>query len=278
MTQTGKGYLFALITALCWSTSGLFVKEIGQSSFVIVGIQALIAQIFNLLNTKEKIRFTAFTMIVGFIQFMMHLTFVLANQYTTVGNAIVLQYSSMIFVLIYQSIDQRKKPEMYQIFVILLALTGMIIFFIDGFSFDSILGNGLAILSGAFFGLQFYLNTKEKADATSSVKIQYLISILVLLIYSIKNPVASFTLKDGIFLLAAGIITVGISGITFAKCIERIPAFSANVVCMSEVIFAPILALIFLKEWFTMHSLIGAILIILSLLYNMYKQKGEKYV
>lgn len=278
MTQTGKGYLFALITALCWSTSGLFVKEIGQSSFVIVGIQALIALIFNFLYTKEKIRFTAFTMIVGFIQFMMHLTFVLANQYTTVGNAIVLQYSSMIFVLIYQSIDQRKKPEMYQIFVILLALTGMIIFFIDSFSFDSILGNGLAILSGAFFGLQFYLNTKEKADATSSVKIQYLISILVLLIYSIKNPVASFTLKDGIFLLAAGIITVGISGITFAKCIERIPAFSANVVCMSEVIFAPILALIFLKEWFTMHSLIGAILIIFSLLYNMYKQKGEKYV
>ncbi|MGM9947647.1 EamA family transporter [Floccifex sp.] len=126
--MNGKGIFYALLTALCWSTSGLFVKQIGQSAYVIAGLQAVIALFMNILYTKKRICFSFFIIVVGFIQFMMHITFMLANQLTTIGNAIVLQYSSMIFVLLYQSIDQKKEPEKYQWLVIGLAILGMVFF------------------------------------------------------------------------------------------------------------------------------------------------------
>lgn len=277
--MNGKGIFFALLTALCWSTSGLFVKQIGQSAYVIAGMQSMIALLLNILYTRKRIHFSFFIVVVGFIQFMMHITFMMANQLTTIGNAIVLQYSSMIFVLLYQSIDQKKKPEKYQWIVIGLAVLGMVLFFMDDFSFDSIKGNGLAIVSGAFFGLQFYLNSKKQADASSSMKIQYLFSILFFLLYVLKNPVLSFSKQDGFYIALLGIITAGLAGVFFTKCIERIPPFSANVLCMSEIVFAPVLAFLILHEWFTFHSLLGAIFIVLSLMYNVYEQKkGDSYV
>ena len=59
--------------------------------------------------------------------------------------------------------------------------------FMGGFPFDFIKGDSLAIVSGAFFGLQFYLNSKKQADASSSMNIQYLFSILFFLFYVIKK-------------------------------------------------------------------------------------------
>ena len=151
-----KGYLYAFFTALCWSTAGLFVKFINQSAFVITGYKALIALFFNLIFIRKKIRVSLFIIGVGMVQFMVNFTFALANQMTGVGSTIVLQYSSMIFVLIYESIEKKRLPYLYQIIVIVLAMIGMTVFFLDSISFESTLGNALAIISGAFFGLQFF--------------------------------------------------------------------------------------------------------------------------
>lgn len=273
-----KGYVYALLTALCWSTAGLFVRYINQSAFVIAGSTGLIAFIFNQLVNRNSIKLTKFTILIGLCQLIMHISFVYANQLTSIGNAIVLQYSSMIFVLIYQSIDKRKLPSSYQYIIITMAAIGMMIFFLDSFSLQGNIGNLLAVLSGAFFGLQFYLNTKEKADPTSSLMIQYLISILIMIPIVMIKPI-KFSSQDVMFIVLSGVFQTGLSGIFFAKCIVKIPAFSANVICMSEVIIAPIWAFIFLNEVFTPYTLIGAIIIICSLLLNVYmeyltKEKG----
>lgn len=266
-----KGYIYALLTALSWSTAGLFVKYINQSAFVIAGSTGFIALVFNQLVNRRKIRISKFTILIGICQLIMHLSFVFANQLTSVGNAIVLQYSSMIFVLIYQSIDKRKLPNFYQYIIIGLAAIGMIIFFIDSFSLKGNIGNLLAIFSGAFFGLQFYLNTKDKADPGSSLIIQYTLSIMIMIPMLMTNPI-KFSSQDIIFIVLSGIFQTGLSGIFFAKCIIEIPAFSANVICMSEVIIAPIWAFIFLKEVFSPSALVGALIIICALILNVYME------
>ena len=47
MTSTTKGYLFALITAVCWSLTGLFVKFINQSVYLIALIPAIIYGLYQ---------------------------------------------------------------------------------------------------------------------------------------------------------------------------------------------------------------------------------------
>lgn len=272
MSSRYKGYLFALLTAICWSVSGLFVKIVSQSAAVISGIEAVVGLIFIYGMNWKKIRFTKFIVLIGFCQFMMHITFVYANQLCTVGNVIVLQYSSMIFVLIYESIDKKKFPKLYQWFVILIAVVGMIIFFYDSFSFDSILGNVLAIVSGAFFGLQFYLNTKDSAMPESSMVSQFLMMIAFMAVDILLNKNFKITQVEIGELIACGLIQTVLASICFAKCIRLIPAFTANVICMSEIVLAPLWAFILLNEKFTPLSFLGACIIVSSLLLNSYKE------
>lgn len=270
MNSTSKGYLYALLTAICWSTSGLFVKIVDQSALVISGITAIVAFLFNRIIIRKKIKINKYIVIVGFVQFMMHITFVYANKLTSVGNAIVLQYSSMIFVLLYESIEKKELPMKYQWIVILLAFSGMFIFFMDSFSMDGFLGNILAIISGAFFGLQFFLNTKKEADPSSSLTIQYLFSIGIMVIYVFIEKNVQVSLKDLAYLGGSGIFQTALAGFFFSKCITLIPAFTANVICMSEVIFSPLWAFLFLQEFFTPFAFIGSMIIIVSLFINIY--------
>ena len=90
------------------STSGIFIKSINQSALVISGTTSLIGFIFIYGLNYKKIKINKKTMLVGLVQFMMGITFVIANKLTSVGNAIVLQYSSMIFILIFGCLERKK--------------------------------------------------------------------------------------------------------------------------------------------------------------------------
>ena len=276
MTSTTKGYLFALITAICWSLTGLFVKFINQSVYLITLIPAIIGFLINYTVDRKKIKISRFIVIVAICQLITHLTFVLANKLTSVGNAIILQYSSMVFVLIYECIDLKKRPKPYQLLVVLMAFTGMFIFFVDSLSIGNMLGNTLALVSGMFFGLQFYLNTKNEADPYSSVQINYILTWIYALVGIFVTGINPLSISDICFLGLSGLIATGLAGVAFIHCINKIPAFTANIICMSEVIFAPLWSMIFLGEFFTPVSFVGALMMICALSFNIYKQRGAK--
>lgn len=269
MTLMNKGVLYALLTAICWSTSGIFIKSINQSALVISGTTSLIGFIFIYGLNYKKIKINKKTMLVGLVQFMMGITFVIANKLTSVGNAIVLQYSSMIFILIFGCLERKKKPYLYQSIVIICALVGIILFFINEFSFDSMFGDFMAIVSGFFFGLQFYINSKAGTDTTSAYIAQYIISISVMIIFIVIKGI-NFNIRDFVLLGADGVFQTFFAALFFAKCIKLIPAFSANVICMSEIIFAPIWSLILFDERFTQTAFIGACVMIFALMLNVY--------
>lgn len=267
--MTNKGILYALLTAIVWSTSGIFIKSINQAPLVISGMTSIVGLLFILLVNRNHIKITKVNFMIGMIQFLMNITFVFANKLTSVGNAIVLQYSSMIFILILNCIRNKKIPYWYQLIVIIFAIIGMVLFFIDEFSFDSLLGNIIAIISGFFFGLQFYLNGKNHSETSNTFIAQYMITIFAMLIYIMMNGL-SLTLKDTSMLICSGIFQTFLAACFFARCIKYIPAFSANVICMSEVIFAPIWSFLLFHEQFTASAFWGACIMIIALLFNVY--------
>lgn len=272
MTTSIKGMIFALLCAICWSFTGLVTKIVPLSVYVISGIEGLTSFVFLLYIKRNKIKITPYVLMVGLIQFLMHITFAIANKYCNIGNAIVLQYSSMIFILFYQFIDKHKKPQFYQIIVILLSIIGMVIFFYDSISFKNFIGSLLAVISGAFFGLQFYLNTKEKANPDISNIVQFGFAVIGMFAYFLITKETHITINQVLQLISAGVICGLFASLCFAKCIKYISAFSANVICMSEIVFASVWGLIFLHEAFTRTSLIGAVFMVTALIYNKYKE------
>ena len=151
---SGAMYLFG--TALLWSFIGILVHANSQSALLIGAVTAIFMALFILLVGRPVLRVSRLIVLVAVCNFVTGTTFNFANQLTTVGNAIVLQYTSMIFVIVYQSLATHTLPSPAKIASVVVAFTGMGLFFLGDLSVEGMLGNLLAVISGATFGLCFF--------------------------------------------------------------------------------------------------------------------------
>lgn len=262
-----KGVFCLLMTAFCWSLAGLFIRASHLNGLGFSMMSSIVAIPLSMIIHHKKLVFNKMTVTVGVFQFLMSLTFIYANKLTSVANAIVLQYSSTIFVLIYQSIDLRELPTKRQMGIIAIVFIGMALFFADTLSFSHLLGNILAIISGACFGMQFYLNNKEEAEAFSSTIFAYMFSLTVGLI--VFRGLPNFHITDAFGVCGYGFFPMCLGGIFLALGISCTEAFTANLICMLEVILAPLWAFIFFHETISGISLIGAGMVVGGIILNL---------
>ena len=197
----------------------------------------------------------------------MMITFYGANQLTTVGNAVVLQYCSTAFVVMYQAVDERRLPEAVRVGVVLLALVGMVLFFFDELTVDGIVGNALAIVSGAFFGLMFYLNSKLGAAPLCSSMVGWTLAVVVGLAAVPSLP--QVAPEEWGSMVVQSLVCTCLASVLFAYGIVRVPALSANMICMSEVVLAPLWAYLLFGEAFGRFAFLGAALIVASIILNL---------
>lgn len=262
------GYIYMLLTALCWSFAGVCIRFNSQTAIMISAINGLIGLILNSIMNKQKILINK-TIIIGAIaQFMMGMTFTFANQLTTVGNAIILQYSSMIFVLIYQTIDTRKLPSFKQIGIVCIVIIGMVTFFFESLTLKGMIGNIISIISGAFYGLQFYVNTKKDANPVSSMLLAFMMNTSLLL-FAFKD-IPSIALSEWGVLLIQGIVCAGLGSFFFSKGISLVHPLSANILCMLEIVFSPLWALFIFNEGMSSYAILGAVIMVVGIMFNLY--------
>ena len=122
MSTKNKGNLYILLTAILWSTGGLLIKFIPGNAVAINGARSLIALIFFCIYRKTvKVKVNRFILAAAICLVLTNLLYVIANKMTTAANAIVLQYTAPIFVLIWDCIYQKKIPKKQQCLVVLMA-------------------------------------------------------------------------------------------------------------------------------------------------------------
>lgn len=264
--RTG-GYADLFLTTLCWSFVGFFTRSNTCSAWLTSAVASLSGLLFLLIVVRPTLRFTGRAVLVGLVNCVMSLTFIFANKLTSVGNAIVLQYSSTIFVIIYESIERRHLPRASKVGVVALAFAGMLLFFFDELTAEGMLGNLLSIVSGAFFGLAFFMNAKPGALPMPSSLVGFAVTSLGFLVAAPEVP--SVSPMNWALMLGQGIVCSGVSSIFYARGIRRVPALTANMICMSEVILAPTWAFLAFGESFGRFALIGAVLIVASIVINL---------
>lgn len=262
---SGAMYLFG--TALLWSFIGILVRANSQSALLIGAVTAIFMALFILLVGRPVLRVSRLIVLVAVCNFVTGTTFNFANQLTTVGNAIVLQYTSMIFVIVYQSLATRTLPSPAKIASVLVAFTGMGLFFLGDLSAEGMLGNLLAVISGATFGLCFFLNSRPDASPMVSSLISCGISMLPIVYFA--GALDSVRPFEWGLMLVHGLFCSGLASVLYAKGIARTNAFAANLVCMSEVVLAPCWSALFFGEVFRWNEFLGAAIIVLVIVANM---------
>ena len=271
--QKIRGVLTMLSASVCFSLGGLLIKMVPWNPLAINGVRNLIASCvigLYICFTHHRIKVN-FTVLSGAVCMAGVTTmFTIANKLTTAGNAIVLQYSAPIWIILLMFVFFGKKPSRLEAVTIILVLAGILCFFFDSLSTGKIVGDLIAFLSGLFYAGMFMLNQFEKGDPLSSIVIGQFLCGLVLSPMALRETVFSPSALAAVFIL--GTVQVGLAYILFSIGTRLTDPVTASIINAMEPILNPILVAVFYGEMLGGLSLIGAAIVVGSILFYNIRQ------
>ena len=145
-----------LACAALWSIAGIFIKLIPWNSFVIAGLRSLVAGlvVFAYMRLKGMhMVVTRRTVIPAVFMAGLFFCFVGANKLTTAANAIALQYTAPLFLMLFSAVVLHERLRKADVIASVVTFAGVVLFFLDQLGPGRVAGNLVAILSGVFFAL-----------------------------------------------------------------------------------------------------------------------------
>ena len=266
--QKKKGMALMAACAILWSTAGIFIKWISWNPLLIAGARSLIAAVvlgIFMYVTGRRLKFNKYSILAAIGLSCCLINFVIANKLTTAANAIVLQYTAPIFILILSALFLHKKMKRLDIAVVLVTTAGIALFFFDQLS-RSILGNILAIVAGFFLAIMF-ISVGQAAD-DDSVRMTG-----ILLAHIITGVVGAGTLFfvefqptfiEVQYIVILGIFQLGIPYVLYSMASKTCSPLACSLIGMFEPLLNPVWVFLFAGEAPGIWALIGAVIVIFA--------------
>jgi len=266
MESTKKsGYVYVFLSAVFFALGGILIKSNSWSSMSINGLRGIIA--FGMLYVDMKIAHHKFCVnkqvIFGaIVNFCMSTLFVMANKMTSAANAIVLQFTMPIFVILLLWIFWKQKPDSMSLITVGVSFVGIIFFFVGSLTPSGMIGNILAILSGLLYAVVFLIKKMPNSDFESSILISFLISFVVGIPFFCNE--GSYPVSNFITVALLGVFQIGCAYICLNRGLNHVPPVAASLISMIEPVLNPILVAIFLHEVIGVMEIIGAVIVLSS--------------
>lgn len=271
-----KAILMQISAAVLWSFGGMLIKLVDLHPIAITGIRSVIAALVILPFLKRS----AFTLtrdkFFGGISYAsMVLLFVSATKTTTAANAILLQYTSPIYIAIFGGWLLKEKTRLKDWITILFVIGGMLLFFIGDISGGSVKGNILGILSGVALAFNtIFMRRQKHADPLENVFWGSIITILASTPFMFRTMPST---SSWIGLILLGVFQLGLSYILYSKAIKNITALESTFISLVEPLLNPLWVFLTVGEVPTGLSMIGGIVVLVSITVNCLKpdKSGE---
>lgn len=268
MKKENKAIIEMLICATLWSIAGIFIKLIPWNGFAVAGMRSLIAGgTFIVYMAIRRLRFVLNrkTLLAGVLSACVYTCFVCANKLTTAANAIVLQFTSPVFIVVFTALIYRTRIRKADAAVVTLTLLGIALFFFDQLQPGYIAGNFVAIAAGMFMaGMFMAVGELEAEQRFSGILIGQLLTFLIGLPFIIvTKPV--FTTTAVLSILTLGIFQLGISYILYVKSTRYCPPLACCLLGALEPLLNPVWVLIFDGERPGVFALAGGIIVVVSI-------------
>lgn len=277
MTQKQKGTLCVFLAALLYSIGGLCIKLIPWNGMSINGGRTAIALVViggYLALTRHPLRFNRWILLGALSVFGCNALFSVANKLTTAANAIVLQFTVPIFVMLFSLLFFKRRPTGLDILACIVVFGGIVFFFVDSLSMGGGLGNALALLSGVAYAGVFMMNDMPNSDAISSVFWGDVFSAVAGLPFLLQETDFSFVPMTSLVIL--GVFQVAVAYILLTLGLKTTPPVTASLVSGIEPVLNPILVAVFYGETMGPMALIGAAIVIVGVVgYNVLKGKVD---
>jgi drug/metabolite transporter (DMT)-like permease len=265
--------LFVFAAAFLWSTGGLFIKWTTLSGLELSFWRSFFA-IFTVafLTRHEGFGLNRLTAVASVLYAVLLILFVVATKTTTAANAIFLQYTAPVYLLILEPIIYKEKFRSRDLITVLVCLGGMALFFVGLLRPQDFTGNILALASGFCFALYFLSLRHPRArevNRASSVIYGNTLAVLMTAPWGFAT-ITSLTAHDLTGVAYLGIIQLGVSYTLFTVGMAHgVRSLDAGIVCYIEPVLNPVWVFFILGERPSAWALLGGAIIIVAVIVHM---------
>lgn len=260
MNERRVGILYIVLAAVLWSTGGIGIKWVDDPPLKVTFYRSLFAAVTLFVVVRRDIfgrRWTstpAFaTAIISYAACLT--TFVTATKWTTAANAIFIQYSGVIWVMLIAPFVLAERMTKRDAIAISFALAGMALFFVGKFEARGMAGNGMALLSSVFFAT-LVLALRREPNASRAAVTWGNVLLAVVLLPFVADDLA-LSAKSFFALLFLGVFQIGFAYAAFVKGLRYVSATQASLTGMIEPVANPIWVALFLGELPSIFAIIG---------------------
>ena len=260
--------LFVLFAALLWSTGGLFIKWTKLSGLELSFYRSLFAVITVALFTrKEGFGLNLLTAVASLLYAILLVLFVLATKQTTAANAIFLQYTAPVYLLILEPLIYKERFRLRDLVTVVVCVGGMTLFFVGQLRPQDVSGNLLALASGLCFALYFLLLRHSKARAVnraSSVIYGNLLAVVVLAPIGLA-ALPKIDMRDAVCVIYLGVVQLGLAYTLFTTAMAQgVRSLDAGIIGYIEPVLNPLWVFLVLGERPSRWALVGGTIIIVA--------------
>jgi len=278
--STVSPIVFVLIAVLLWSTGGLFIKLTTLDAFQVTFFRSLFAAITVIILTrKDGLKINAFGIFASIVYALLLFLFVWATKKTTAANAIFLQYTAPIYILLLGPFIIGEKFHWRDLITVAVVLFGMSLFFVGKLEINDYQGNIAALASGVLLGLYIMLLKHPKAENMNpTITVIYGNLILVALTASSGIPaIPTMVALDWFAVIFLGVFQIGISYILFIKGVRGgTRPLDASLIGFIEPLLNPVWVLMFLGERPSQWAMLGGAIIITAIAVHTIRQYAGK--
>jgi drug/metabolite transporter (DMT)-like permease len=262
-----KAVLFLILTATLWSTSGLLIKVSDwQPLSILAGRSALASVIFLLYLRGRRFRITWLHLVGASAFLATQFLYITSIKMTTAANAIFLQYTAPIYVMLLGAWWLKERPTGADGVSMLAVMAGMGFFFGDQLSFGhrlaspTMVGSVLALVSGVTMAVMTVaLRAQKDGNPAETLFLSYVLGALLGAPAMVRE---AWTLPNIGIVLFLGIFQIGIAFVLYSMAIRVIRALETTLIVTLEPILNPLWVFLVIGETPGPMALLGALLVV----------------
>jgi DME family drug/metabolite transporter len=266
-----RARLLVLAAAVLFSSGGAAIKSTSLTAWQVASFRSAIAAVAILCMLRGARRLPdRATWLVGAVYAATMVLFVLANKLTTAANAIYLQGTAPLYILLVAPLVLREPVRRADLLFMGALALGLGAFFMGqevatGTAPNPALGNLAALASGltwagTVMGLRWLGRRSDDPRATQpSLVAGNLIAAGAAL--PLALPVTTFSSTDLIILLFLGVFQIGLAYVCLSTGISGVPALEASLLLLLEPVLNPVWAWLVHGEMPTGWALVGGAII-----------------
>lgn len=274
-----QAIMYMVFCSVLWSTAGLFIKFLPWNPMVIAGFRSLIsAGVYLLYMRYEKTEFkiNKYSILSGISLTGTFMFFVAANKFTTSANAIVLQYSAPIFILILSALFYHQRFRRGDVITVAATSAGISLFFLDKLSGGYLTGNLLALMAGLSFASMFVVTGRADDHSRSSgILFGHLFTAVIGIPFVFLSP-TPVTPSYLVVIVAMGIFQLGIPYILYGLAVRKCSPLACSLISAIEPLLNPVWVFLYNGEVPSFFALIGGAIVISAVVaWSIWSGKAE---